>query len=76
VKTEDGGIYRGEIGHLRSSKKQFELNDPNVEMKDDSCVRSNETSYINNIINIPLFLNKTESFILSKECSLNNFKYL
>jgi hypothetical protein len=35
--------------HLRSSKEQFELNDPNVEMKDndrqdDSCVRSNETS--------------------------------
>ena len=49
VKTEDGGIYRRNRRHLRSSKEQFELNDPNVEMKyndrqDDSCVRSNETS--------------------------------
>ena len=45
VKTEDGGIYRRNRRHLRSSKEQFELNDPNVEMKDnhrqdDSCVRS------------------------------------
>ena len=49
VKTEDGGIYMRNRRHLRSSKEQFELNDPNVEMKDndrqdDSCVRSNETS--------------------------------
>ena len=49
VKTEDGGIYRRNRRHLRSSKEQFELNDPNLEMKDndrqdDSCVRSNETS--------------------------------
>jgi hypothetical protein len=49
VKTEDGGIYRRNRRHLRSSKEQFELNDPNVEMKyndrqDDSCARSNETS--------------------------------
>ena len=31
VKTEDGGIYRRNRRHLRSSKEQFELNDPNVE---------------------------------------------